>query len=199
MPTEAPVSHHLDLYAYWQAKRGARSMPARSDLDPADLIPLLPYLIIAEKGDDQFRYRLFGTGVVGDLGYDATGYIAGEYLNNPYFYAELRAIYEAMCTLCNPVFATGEFCFKSFKSGALYASSTLILPLSDDGITINKAISSLIACLHSDPASNPDWLKQQPIKVFRVTAIGGAAELERLCREWEQRCTPVAKERLASS
>jgi hypothetical protein len=26
MPLRAPISHHLDLYPYWLAKRGSRSM-----------------------------------------------------------------------------------------------------------------------------------------------------------------------------
>jgi hypothetical protein len=54
----------LDLYTYWLSKRGARVMPARTDIDPADIPQLLPYLTIAEKAGDQFRYRLKGTGVV---------------------------------------------------------------------------------------------------------------------------------------
>jgi hypothetical protein len=189
----APISFHLDLYAYWQSRRGTRTMPARSNISPADMLPLLRHLIIAEKDGNQFRYRLFGTGVVDDIGYDATGYFAGEYLNNPNFYGELRAVYEMLCALSDPVFVTGEFCFKCFRSGALHAWSSTILPLSDDGITINKAISTLIARLHPDAASSRDWLEEQPAKVFSVSNIGDATGLETLCRKWEQGCEAITE------
>jgi PAS domain len=187
MSAQEPVSYHLDLYSYWLSKRGSRRMPARSDLDPADIIPLLPHLIIAEKDGDQFRYRLIGTGVVRDVGFDATGYFVGEYLNNPNVYAEVRALYEMVCVTGDPVFATGEFCFNSFRLGALHAWSCLILPLSDGQSTVNKAVSSFITRFHPGTASSRDWLKEQPSKVFGVADIRGAGELEALCRDWEYR------------
>ena len=70
MPMQAPIAVHFDLYAYWDAKRGARSMPARADLEPAEIPVLLPYLMIVGKDGDQFRYRLVGTAVVKAVGYD---------------------------------------------------------------------------------------------------------------------------------
>src|ERR1700730_6790786 len=45
MRLQAPISHHLDLYRYCLAKREGRSMPARGDLDAADIPTLLPYLM----------------------------------------------------------------------------------------------------------------------------------------------------------
>jgi len=55
-------------YAYWDAKRNGREMPARRDLDPAEMVPLLPYLVLmdvqhaAKPGWPlDFRYRLIGT------------------------------------------------------------------------------------------------------------------------------------------
>ncbi len=52
MPALAPVTHHLDLYAYWRATRGHRMMPARGDLNPGDIPTLLPHLILVDKVDD---------------------------------------------------------------------------------------------------------------------------------------------------
>src|SRR5690349_8298694 len=54
------------LFCYWQAKRGGRAMPARADIDPAEIKALLPYMILVdviydtEAGLD-FVYRLVGT------------------------------------------------------------------------------------------------------------------------------------------
>ena len=55
-------------YDYWAAKRGSRPMPARRDIDPAEIKPLLPYLVLMDVLRDarpgwplDFRYRLLGT------------------------------------------------------------------------------------------------------------------------------------------
>ena len=52
-----------DLLAYWDARRGERSMPARADIDPADIPSLLAHIVLVETGEtlDDFRYRLCGT------------------------------------------------------------------------------------------------------------------------------------------
>ena len=133
MPTQAPISHHLDLYDYWLGRRGARTMPARPDLNPGDIPSLLPYLMIVEKAGDQFRYRLVGSAIVREVGHDATGSFAGSYFADPKDAAEARAIWERVFTAAHPIFATGEFCF---KSGVNHSMSMLELPLSDDGMTV---------------------------------------------------------------
>ena len=43
MSFDAPASHHLDLYRYWEAKRGpGRTAPTRGDLNPLEIVKLLP-------------------------------------------------------------------------------------------------------------------------------------------------------------
>lgn len=54
-------------YDYWNAKRGQRAMPGRADLDPAEIKPLLPHVVLMDVlhnsvfGPLDFRYRLIGT------------------------------------------------------------------------------------------------------------------------------------------
>ncbi|MBI2253767.1 MAG: PAS domain-containing protein [Proteobacteria bacterium] len=64
-----------DLRRWWEAKRGARTMPDRADVDPIELKALLPYLLISECLQDPFnvRYRLVGTVVANITGFDITG------------------------------------------------------------------------------------------------------------------------------
>lgn len=52
-----------DVVHYWEWKRGDRDMPARADLDPSDLKPLLPHLLLVDVARDplNFRYRLIGS------------------------------------------------------------------------------------------------------------------------------------------
>jgi hypothetical protein len=134
------MSHHLDLYRYWLVKRGGRPMPARSDINPADIPALLTYLIIVDKVDDQFRYRLLGSALARQLERDVTGSVVGsQFVNAPESIAAKRATYERAFTTVHPVFATGEF---KTMSGAIH---NVTLPLSDDGADVNMAVSILIA------------------------------------------------------
>jgi hypothetical protein len=64
MPLRAPVSYILDRYRYWLGKRDGRAISARSDIDPADIRALLPYLAVVHKSVGQFRFRLGGIAVV---------------------------------------------------------------------------------------------------------------------------------------
>jgi hypothetical protein len=182
MPTGAPISHHLDLYSYWLSKRGARIMPARSDINPVDIPLLLPYLMIVERAGDQFRYRLMGSAIVRGVGYDATGGNVGSYMVAPETAAEARAIFRRAFSTARPVFATGEFIF---KSGAHFNMSLLTLPLSEDGAVVNMSISTLAARVSGSVAQTRGWLKGLPVKVDDVLDVKDAADLEKFCREWE--------------
>ena len=64
--------------AYWRAKAGNHELPRRSDIDPAEIRDLLPFLIIADVEQDPFRvrYRLCGT-MIQELDTE----LAGRYLD----------------------------------------------------------------------------------------------------------------------
>jgi hypothetical protein len=185
MPIRAPVPHHLDLYNYWLAKRGSRTMPARSDIDPADIPALLSYLTIIDKAGGQLRYRLFGTAVAREAGRDLTGRFVGCYVSDaPESAAALRAMYERVFTTARPVFASSKF---HLKSGAIQSLSYLLLPLSDDGTQVNMIVSTLLARFDFDAEASFNWLKGLPIKVCDMINVCDAADLEKLCLEWDQR------------
>src|SRR5258706_9352332 len=109
MPLLARISHHLDLYRYWLAKRGSRPMPARSDINPGDIPALLPYLGLVNKVVGQFRWRLTGTAVADKIGRNLTGTVVGSQITNaPESVAALQSIFERTFASAHPVFATGE-------------------------------------------------------------------------------------------
>jgi len=182
MPTQAPISHHLDLYDYWLSRRGLRVMPARRDLNPGDIPPLLPYLMIVEKARDQYRYRLVGSALVRAFGHDPTGSFAGSYFVESA--GEVRAMFERVFTAARPLFSTGEFCV---KPGVNHSMSMLELPLSDDGMTANMAVISLVGRFSLKVTASRDWLKGLRLKVNDVTDVSSAEYLKRHCLEWEQR------------
>ena len=68
-----------ELHAYWLAKRGARSLPSWSDIDPSEIARLLPNLIVTGVEHDplRIRYRLAGTMIVEFRG-EITGHYLGE-------------------------------------------------------------------------------------------------------------------------
>lgn len=64
-----------ELEAYWDAKRGERDWPDRSDIHPEDIVALLPNVVITEVCIDPFSvfYRLVGTKVAEMSRFDFTG------------------------------------------------------------------------------------------------------------------------------
>ena len=60
---------------YWERKRAGRAMPMRRDLDPMEMIPFLPFVMLIDVLSDppDFRYRLLGTEVVAISRRDWTG------------------------------------------------------------------------------------------------------------------------------
>ena len=161
-------------------------MPARSDIDAADIPVLLPYLIFVERAGDHFRYRLVGTAVARALGHEPTGEFVGYYLPDPDDAAEVQAIFERVFTKASPLFATGAFVF---KSGVHVTASLLVLPLSADGINVDMVAATLVARYNSYLVAKRDWLKGVPVKVCEMSAVGDAEDLKKLCHEWEQRCS----------
>jgi len=183
MALQAPISNHLDLYRYWLAKRGSRSMPARRDINPADIPALLPYLVIVEK-IDHIRYRLAGTAVVREVGHELTGSFAGSVLSTIGSAAAEHPVYERAFTTGRPAFATGVF---KIESGSAHNVSLLVLPLSDDGTNVNMALASLIARFNFDVPST-ELKGGLSVAARDMANVDNAEELETRCLEWERYC-----------
>jgi len=143
--TNAALQQTLD---YWQQLRGQRRMPARKDLDPADIPRLLPKLMLADvalgaadgdAGDapPQIRFRLVGTEVVGRFGYEMTGYRLSE-IDYGAQADEIADLYRKAVVCGRPQFARLEI-----KQGhdRLLRMQQLLLPLSDDGTSVNMILA----------------------------------------------------------
>jgi len=63
IPEDRLSDKHLLVFHYWQSKRGDRTAPLRSDIDPCDLGLALPNLILWEVDEADYRVRLAGTEV----------------------------------------------------------------------------------------------------------------------------------------
>ena len=188
MRSVASASYHLHLYRYWLAKRGGRSMPARSDIDPADIPALLPYLGIIEKADGELRYRLIGTALARELGRDVTGSQVGSYIPAG---PALRATVELVCTAAQPVFNTGKH---ELAPGVAHHSSALLLPLSEDGAAVNMVIFLHLMRFQPYVWASRDWLISAPVRIGEPAIVQDAAQLEKLVGDWERACSAAVAE-----
>ncbi|MGO1120083.1 PAS domain-containing protein [Rhodovibrionaceae bacterium A322] len=134
----------IDVYSYWQEKRGDRLAPARADIDPLDLPKLLPWLTILKvfrdpKTDElDFQATLVGTKVVQFMGRDVTNQHFGEIFKGPQAVV-IKAAYDRVAR-------EADVCYSQFDAGWMNKDyifyERLLLPLSDD----NKVVNRLMGC-----------------------------------------------------
>jgi hypothetical protein len=122
------------IYDYWRLKAAGRAMPYRADIDPAELKPFLPAMMLVDVVHDtrRFVYRLVGTHEVAGRGRDPTGLSVAEA-----FYAgsaeEALAAYEYVAREKRP------FCFCDpyiTPDGWEEREDTVYLPLTRDGASV---------------------------------------------------------------
>lgn len=128
-----------EVYEYWDGKRAGRRMPSRADLDPAEMIRLLPNLILADVESLEplsLVYRLVGTREVAFRGRDPTGQKVAEGFSCRSREAAL-AHYRIVIERRMPVFDDNR---RTSPQAALSEHGTIFLPLSDDDRTVNKVL-----------------------------------------------------------
>ncbi|HYM30375.1 MAG TPA: PAS domain-containing protein [Candidatus Cybelea sp.] len=127
------------LLALWNAKRGAKAMPARADFDVADLRPHLGHLVLVDvlRPEMRFRYRLIGVEVTRRVGRDSTGKYLDE-LYAPEQYDRVIVAYRWVTQQCRPirVEATLRHAHREWMR-----IESLDLPLSRDGESVDMIMS----------------------------------------------------------
>ncbi|GAB4392807.1 MAG: hypothetical protein Tsb0032_09800 [Kiloniellaceae bacterium] len=128
-----------ELFLYWRGKCDAGRLPRRADIDPADISKLMPNLLIADIEYDPFRvkYRLVGTRVVEMTGFEFTGSYLDE-IALPNFEGPFLECYQRACERKEPIIARIKW---SLTPEIVAEYDTCFLPLSDDGETVNMALS----------------------------------------------------------
>jgi len=127
------------IFGYWQDQCRARSMPAKRDIDPAALKPLLPYLMIAEihAAPLRVRYRLVGTEAVRM----ARGDYTGHWLHESGWAGDEIASYVQQYSLLletrRPLLGTGHLIRSDGKEAVFEWGK---FPLSDDGETVTHCL-----------------------------------------------------------
>jgi hypothetical protein len=157
-PGSEEVSHPtlVGLYRYWDGKRGGRTMPARRDLDPSEIVKLLPhiYMLDVERDPLRFRYRLIGTAICTFLGRDYTGrtvdeatYGKGEGLDR------LLALFTTVVETRAPVAYKGNIWYVSGREWRQVEA--LLMPLSHDGVGVDIIFAGYVSVGPIEPPA-PD-------------------------------------------
>jgi len=128
------------LHAYWQEMRGTRLMPARTDIDPSAIKPLLPHIVIADVFHEplRVRYRLVGTAVAERARFDFTGTWLHEVeFGEP---KDWIALYEIFVREKRPLFDRSEIPFEDPERPP-QPYEFCMLPLSADGTIVTGMLS----------------------------------------------------------
>jgi hypothetical protein len=137
------------VIAYWQSLRRGRPVPARTDLDPAGLLPFLSASGIVERDRaGRIRFRLAGRVIAECLGVEPRG-------------MPLRALFAFAARDRIQALATAAFDCPQLVRLTLVAEAPdpdmppvavpcALLPLSDTAGTVNRALF----CLDIDPRSH---------------------------------------------
>ncbi|WP_119419397.1 PAS domain-containing protein [Desertibaculum subflavum] len=130
------------LYAYWQAKRGGAFAPSRTAIDPAEIRDLLPFVVLADVvgTPPRFRIRLAGTHVVEAYGEEVTGRYADE-LDFNGIGPEVLAALQAVVRSGRPGLVRRDFVK---QDGRPLRYERLVLPLSSDGVTVDKLFGGAV-------------------------------------------------------
>ncbi|HZB90071.1 MAG TPA: PAS domain-containing protein [Stellaceae bacterium] len=126
--------------AYWERKRGARDVPEKRDIDPAEIDPaLLPFVAVGELDvAGRVRYRLVGTGITTRHGIDPTGKYVDEVLNGTYG-DYIRALIGESMRKRRPVYSDA---ISRYDAGPYLRVKRVILPLTGGGGDIRFIIGA---------------------------------------------------------
>jgi hypothetical protein len=130
------------LYDYWDAKRGARSMPSRADLDPVEFRFVVGDVVMADviEGDPpRFRIRLHGTNLSERTNFDLTGKMLDE-MPAPEFRELSTRSFRKVLRTREPLHALAE----RLLDGRMQRYEAIIMPLSSDGERVDRLMVGMI-------------------------------------------------------
>lgn len=126
-------------YIYWARKAGGRMAPRRSDIDPAEIPYLLPYVRLVDVlGSGRFRYRLVGTEASRHHTTNPTGRYVDEVLSPPAG-PRVVALYHECVRERRPIYVEQEYVLPN-GTGLYRLSKVLFTPLSEDQVTVSQVL-----------------------------------------------------------
>lgn len=131
------------LKHYWDARRGARKMPARAEIKPADMKEHLGWVILLDAlpGFSDFRYRTIGTRVTQYFLADSTGKTLTEAFGG-YGQAAVNGVLAVHRKAAQDQVAVRAYGGAGWLGRSFLDFDALFLPLSDDGVSANMILSA---------------------------------------------------------
>jgi hypothetical protein len=127
------------LYEYWDSLRQGRKIPARRDIDPVAIFPLLPNIHLSDwfTNPERVRYRLAGTELVASIGREISNRWLAEFHTDPNDLAETLSLYRKVAAVAEPVF--GSTIATNLRVGVDHFEWVLC-PLSDNDTEVTSFI-----------------------------------------------------------
>lgn len=127
------------FFDYWRGLAAGGAVPRRDQVDPAEIKPLLPYLMIVDLSPEPLRvyYRLVGTEVARFTGIDITGHYLHELELDEFSEAELLEVYRKQRDEGWPVLGVAEYAIQGKR---MLRTEYIICPLLDAAGQPTKAI-----------------------------------------------------------
>ena len=122
-------------FDYWKRKRGDRPMPARRDIDPAEITRILPHVFLLDVRQQplDFRYRLVGTKMDENMLAHYTGVWMSQIAHQR---APSRIWSNCRKVALGGLPISGDTPYIG-KNKAFLTTEDLIMPLSNDGKTVD--------------------------------------------------------------
>lgn len=160
----------VELYRYWQARRGPRFAPRRVDIDPTDIPRLLPHLLLVDiSADGRPRFRLVGTEVERHFGCCMTGRHIDELMRGEYL-TFIEGLYRTILEDRIPVYSENSYHGDATGFDAapdLFRTARLMLPLSEDGEQVDMVLAGQVFTSAGTAASPTVFVTQDRFDVLR--------------------------------
>jgi hypothetical protein len=161
------------LADYWTSLCPPDRLPLRSDIDPAAIQPLLPYIYILElKTDDTVFVRLAGTALRRLYGREMTGMNMLDLVPPAHRAARLRRTLQAASHPCGMCYIRSH----RYASGAVDEVESMFLPLTVDPATDGTRARQMIGIAAS--LSERRWIAEDETgtlmmpRAFRFLDVG---------------------------
>ena len=147
------------LFDYWDEKRGDQRFLLRSQLEPREIVSLLPLVFILEVDQEPRRYRirLMGTEIAARLGDDFTGRYVDE-LDLGEIKEQLLAGYDHVIDRVEPHLDFAEF---TQHGRDRMQVERLALPMSTDGLIVDLILGAAIL-VPLDAVGIPKAIRKAP-------------------------------------
>lgn len=150
------------LFEYWMRLKGQRAAPDRSEIEPADIGPILRDTFILERADDEaMRYRLAGTRLCGLSGSE----LRGEDWLDGWNRADREALVTMFRTMAREAAAAVMLVAAANERGQQIRLETLVLPLANREQGLSRIIGTTVAL------DQPYWLGSQALVTRAISDL----------------------------